>query len=111
MPSDLKDLFETIDGRAIGGLRAFVLGTGAVEAALPFLLFVYIDRNANPMGDGMEFVALVPAFLILIVFAAPALLLGAINRLLTLGAAFAGAGAVISIWFYADIIREFAGAK
>jgi hypothetical protein len=109
VPVDFKGVFETVDGRGIGGLRTFVLIAGAVQAALPFLLFVYIDLKANPMGDGMEWVALVPGGLICIIFAVPALLFGAINRLLAVGAALAGAGALVSIWFYSEIIREFSG--
>jgi hypothetical protein len=61
------------------------------------------------MGDGMEWVALVPATGILGLFVAPALIIGAINRLLILGALFAITGAVLNVLFFIEIARELVG--
>jgi hypothetical protein len=105
----VKQIVQAIDGRQVRGLRAGVLIAAAVQAALPVGLYFYIDRNANPMGDGLEWIAMVQALFIFVVFVPPALILGAINRLLVIGALFAGAGALVSLAYYAEIAREFAG--
>ena len=61
-----------LDGRNISGLRRRVHRRGGAGAAAG-RPHVYIARNANPMGDGMEWVAVVPALFIAGLFAAPAL--------------------------------------
>ena len=106
----IKQIVHAIDGRQVRGLRAGVLIAAVVQAALPVGLYFYIDRNANPMGDGLEWIAMVPALFIFVVFVPPALILGAINRLLVIGALFAGAGALVSLAYYVQIAREFAGS-
>jgi hypothetical protein len=110
MSFDLKQLSGRLDGRNIRGLRLGVFIVSAAQALLPVGLIVYIARHANPMGDGMEWVALVPALLLAGLFAAPALLASVINRLLVPGALWAVAGAVLSLAFYAEIAREFSHA-
>jgi hypothetical protein len=108
VPLDLKRIYRVLDGRQVKGLRAAVLIAALFQALLFVALVVYIDRNANPRGDGLEWIAAVPAFFIVVIFVAPAFLFGAINRLLTLGALFAGVGAIVSLVFYFEIVQEFA---
>ena len=107
MPADFRTIFHAIDGRDIKHLRAAVLIAGAVQTLLPIGLFVYLSYDTNPMGDGMEWVAIVPAVFYFLIFVLPALFLGAINRLLTIAALFAGAGAAVNLVFYTEIVREF----
>ena len=109
MAFDRKTIFRAIDGRQIAGLRRWLLTGALAQAALPVALYFYIGRHANPTGDGLEWAAFVPALFITAIFIVPALLLGAINRLLTIGVALAGIGAVLNIVFYIEIAREFAG--
>ncbi len=46
-------------------LRLLILGGIALQALIYLYLFVFIGRHANPMGDGLEWVAIVPATVIL----------------------------------------------
>ena len=110
MALELRKVFVVLDGRNISGLRLAVFIVSAAQALLPVGLMVYIARNANPMGDGMEWVAMVPAVFIAGLFAAPALLSSVFNRLLIPGALWAIAGAVVSLAFYTEIAREFSHA-
>ncbi len=109
MALTLEKLFEGLNGQNIPGLRAGVFVVAAVQALLPVGLIVYIARNANPMGDGMEWVAVVPAQFIAGFFAAPGLILSSINRLLIVGALLSIAGALVSLAFYLEIASEFSG--
>ena len=61
------------------------------------------------MGDGMEWVALAPALLIVAMSAAPALILAAIDRLLIFAALLAIGGALLNFAFYSEITTEFSG--
>jgi hypothetical protein len=109
MPLDIDQTIRTVNGWQFAGLRRAILITGAAQVALWCYLWAFIARHANPMGDGMEWVALVPATGILGLFVAPALIIGAINRLLILGALFAIAGAVLNVLFFIEITRELVG--
>jgi hypothetical protein len=110
MALDLQKVLHVLDGRRVPGLRAGVFIAAAAQALLPVGLIVYIARHANPIGDGMEWVAVVPALLIVAIFVAPALILAMINRLLVVGAFFAGVGILVNLAFYVEIAREFSGA-
>jgi hypothetical protein len=110
MPFDLGKVFNALDGQHVRGLRAAVFIVAATQALLPAGLMIYIASNANPMGDGMEWVAIVPALLIAAIFVAPALILSAINRLLIVGATFAGIGILVNLVFYLEIASEFSGS-
>ena len=61
------------------------------------------------MGDGMEWVAVVPALFIAGFFAVPGLILSTINRLLIVGSLLSITGALVSLAFYLEIAREFSG--
>jgi hypothetical protein len=110
MTFELKKVFDFLDGRTIPGLRSGLLVVSVLQALLPLGLIFYIARHANPKGDGMEWVAMIPALFIAGFFAMPALILGAIKRLLIVGALLAIAGALVSFGFYTEIAREFSGA-
>jgi hypothetical protein len=108
MEFDAKAIWRAVDGRQVPGLRRWLVAGAAVQALLLVALYYYIGRHANPMGDGLEWAAFIPALLITATFIIPALLLGVINRLLTVGAALAGIGALLNLAFYFEIAREFA---
>jgi len=110
MSFDLKKPFGLLDGRNIPGLRPAPFIVSAAQALLPLGLIVLIARHANPMGDGMEWVAMVPALFLAGLSAAPALLLSVSNRLLVPGALWAIAGAAVNFAFYTEIAREFSHA-
>jgi hypothetical protein len=80
----------------------------AAQVLLYLYLFVYIGRHANPMGDGMEWVAVMPATVLLGIGAVPALSLSLSNRLLPIAALLAFAGVVINVAYFLEIAREFA---
>ena len=108
MALELRKAFGVLDGRNISGLRAGIFIASAVQALLPAGLIFYIARNANPMGDGMEWVAMVPALFLAGLSAAPGLILSAINRLLIPGALWAVAGAILNLAFYTEVASELA---
>ena len=56
----------------------------AVQALIYLYLYVYIFQRSNPMGDGMEWVAVMPATFVLAAGAGPALALRSSRRPLPL---------------------------
>src|SRR6266478_8737582 len=54
------------------------------QTAFWFYTFRFIDVNANPMGDGLEWMAVFPFGFVFFGLVVPALLLGAIGRLVRL---------------------------
>jgi hypothetical protein len=59
--------------------------------------FRFIPVNANPMGDGLEWMAVFPLGFVFFELVVPALLHGAIGRLLRFGALLASAGLALNI--------------
>jgi hypothetical protein len=68
--------------------------------------FRLISMNANPMGDGMEFVAIVPLGLVFFALVAPSLMLGLQGRMLPLGAALAIAGLILNVLLFIEFASE-----
>ena len=56
--------------------RRFILAVAGAQTAYWIYTFRLIAVNANPMGDGMEFAAIVPFGLVFITLVAPPLVLG-----------------------------------
>jgi hypothetical protein len=106
MSLELKKTFGFLDGRHIPGLRLALFIVSAAQALLPFGLAVFIARHANPMGDGLEWVGMVPALFLAGLSAAPGLILSSLNRLLVPGALWAIAGALLNYAFYAEVVSE-----
>jgi heme/copper-type cytochrome/quinol oxidase subunit 4 len=52
-----------------------VLGLAAVETLFWLYTFYYVDRHANPLGNGLELIALVPMTMIFLMGVLPALAL------------------------------------
>jgi hypothetical protein len=79
-----------------------------VQVLLYLYLYVYIYQHFNPMGDGMEWVAVMPASFLLGVGAAPAYALSKRGRWLPFAVVLAAFGVVINVAFFLEIAREFA---
>jgi hypothetical protein len=79
-----------------------------VQVLLYLYLYVYIYQHSNPMGDGMEWVAIMPASFLLGVGAAPAYALGKRGRWLPFAVVLAAFGVIINVAFFLEIAREFA---
>jgi len=88
-------------------LRRFVLVAAGVQTAFWLYTFRFIGVNANPMGDGMEWLAVFPFGLVFLGLVVPALVLAAIGRLPRLSAALASAGFVLNLVVFAQVIGEF----
>ena len=80
----------------------------AAQALVYIFLYYNIWKHTHPMGDGMEWVAVVPALFLAGLSAAPGLLLSVINRLLIPGALWAVAGAILNLAFYTEVASELA---
>lgn len=70
------------------------------------LTFRLIAVNANPMGDGMEFVAIVPFGLIFLALVVPSLMLALRGRMLPLAATLAVAGLILNVLLFKEIASE-----
>jgi hypothetical protein len=87
-------------------LRLFVLAAAGTQTVFWFYTFRFIDVNANPMGDGLEWMAVFPFGFVFFGLVAPALLLGAIGRLLRFGALLACAGLALNVVVFLQIVGE-----
>ena len=90
-------------------LRRVAVFGGLAQGAFWLFFASYVTSHANPLGDGMELVAMVPETFILIGLVAPGLLLGLIGRWLVLGVVLVGAGAIFNVLLFIQIARELAG--
>ena len=79
----------------------------AAQVLLYLYLYVLIFRHSNPKGDGMEWVAVMPASIILALGVAPPLVLRKERRWLWLGLLLAIAGLMLAIAFLFEVAHEF----
>ena len=89
--------------------RRFIIAVTAAQTAYWIYTFRLVAVNANPMGDGMEFAAIVPFGLVFIVLVAPPLLLGIWGRMLPLGVLLAVAGLIANGLLFLEISSELTG--
>ncbi|MEP7031323.1 MAG: hypothetical protein ABI830_10360 [Pseudolabrys sp.] len=93
-------------------LRLAVLVLAGAQTLFWLFTFYYINAHANPRGDGMEWLAIVPMTIIFSALVVPALILGGAGGRFALaakiGAGFVvvGLGANIVVWL--QILGEFA---
>jgi hypothetical protein len=64
--------------------RRFILAVAGAQTAYWIYTFRFIAVNANPLGDGMEFAAIIPFGFVFITLVAPPLALGIWGRMLPL---------------------------
>ena len=89
--------------------RRFIIAVTAAQTAYWIYTFRLIAVNANPMGDGMEFAAIIPFGLVFIALVAPPLLLGIWGRMLPLGVLLAVAGLIANGLLFLEISSELTG--
>jgi hypothetical protein len=88
-------------------LRLSVLFACGVEVAFIVFLTVFLFKDANPLGDGMEMVGVGFAFmLIFLPFTLPALILARNGRWLVLAAALAALAAFAYFGLWLEILSE-----
>jgi len=88
-------------------LRASVLFATAAEIVFLVFLTVFIWNRADPMGDGMEMVAVGAAFMfIFLPFTLPALVLAKESRYLVLSAILAGIAAFLYFALWLEVLDE-----
>ncbi len=92
------------DGLALR-LRFVIDAATVVQAALYIGLIAYIAYHTNPRGDGMEWVAIAPATIILFLGVAPARGFRRRSRPLP-GVLIACLGVIVGIAYFAEIVRE-----
>jgi hypothetical protein len=89
-----------------------VLAVAAAETLFWIYTFYFIDRHANPLGDGLEWMAEVPMTLIVLIGVLPAVILGLVGfrfRWAAIAAALFAAGAAIAdVVIWTEILGEFA---
>jgi hypothetical protein len=90
-------------------LRSFVLAAACGLTAFWVYTFYAIGEQANPKGDGMEWMAAFPMTLIFMLLTLPALIIGLFGRALIFGALVAAASAFVNVWIWREILAEFAG--
>ena len=92
-------------------LRTLVLLGAGAETLFWLWTFSYISARANPMGDGMEWLAEVPMSFIFVLFTLPALLLArrGQDRWLPIAAVLVLVSAATNALLWSEILSEFAG--
>ena len=90
-------------------LRLAVYAAIAVQGLIFLSVLVYIGRHTNPRGDGMEWVAVMPAGFVLMVGVMPAWVLREREKLLPLAVLAAVIGIVLNVGLFAEIVRETVG--
>jgi len=83
-----------------------VFAAAGAQTAFWFYTFRFIHVNANPMGDGLEWMVVFPLGFVFFELVVPALLHGAIGRLLRFGSLLASAGLAFNIVVFLQIVRE-----
>jgi len=86
--------------------RFFLIAVAGAQAAYWLYTFRLILVNMNPLGDGFEWVAVVPFGIVFLAFIAPSLWLGVAGRMLPLGVALAVAGLVLNGLLFIEIASE-----
>ena len=91
--------------------QLFVIATKfciAVQLLIYAAVIVHIVQHADPTGDGMEWVGVMPGAVLLALGAAPAWTLSNLGRLLPLALVLAIAGVAIQAAYLLEVTRELA---
>lgn len=95
------------DDRIARGRRVVLALAGALTLFWLYT-FYYIGRHANPMGDGMEWIAVMPMSFIFLALTMPSLILGAFTRAVRLAAVFALGALLLNTFVWLQLLGEFA---
>jgi hypothetical protein len=90
-------------------VRLAAMALAAAEIVFWLYAFFYISRHANPLGDGLEWAAMVPLTGIALLLAFPALVLSPFRRAAWIAAGLAIAAAAADVVIWTQILGEFAG--
>ena len=94
-------------------LRLIVLGVAGAETLFWLYTGYYVSGHANPQGDGMEMLAMVPMTIIFLALVVPALILGVLGGWFALAskiaAGFAVVGLIANAIIWTEILAELAG--
>jgi hypothetical protein len=93
-------------GRIAGVTRCITIALACAQTAYWLYTFRLIAVNANPMGDGMEFVAIVPFGFIFLALVVPSLMLALRSRMLPFAATLAVAGLILNVLLFNEIASE-----
>ncbi len=89
-----------------------VLALAAAETLFWLYTFYYVSHRANPLGDGLEWMAAVPLTLIVLAGVVPAALLAIAGFWLRFAgmaaAAFAAAALIADVVIWVELLGEFA---
>jgi hypothetical protein len=86
--------------------RFFLIAVAGAQAAYWLYTFRLILVNANPLGDGFEWVAVVPFGIVFVGFVVPSVCCGLAGRMLPLGVALAVAGLILNWLLFIEIASE-----
>ena len=103
--SDANPQNDNDGGGLASRLRVVINLAIAAQVVLWVGLVAYIAGHTNPRGDGMEWVAVAPATILLFLGVAPALGFRGRNRPFP-GVVIACLGVLLSIVYFAQIARE-----
>jgi hypothetical protein len=91
------------------GLRSYSLILGAAQGVYWLYTFRLIYANTNWMGDGMEWLAVMPFGLIFFCVVGPALVMSSDGRWVKLAALLVTVGLLLNILLFWEIARELTG--
>ncbi len=94
--------------RAPRALRPTVLAVAAVQTAFWIYTWYYIIGHANPKGDGMELIAVVPLTFIFLIFVLPAFFMGLAGRAFRTALILLLVGFAANFFLWTEILSEFA---
>jgi hypothetical protein len=89
-------------------LRRVAFYAALAQVVFWFLFAFYIHSNIPSDGDGMAWLAMYPATLILLALVVPALALSMSRRAVMVAVMLAAAGIGLNVMLFAYIAREFA---
>jgi hypothetical protein len=92
-------------------VRLTAMALAAAEIVFWLYAFLYVSRLANPLGDGLEWAAMVPLTLIALGLAFPALVLSPYRRAAWVAAGLAIAAAIADVIVWTQVLGEFAARR
>jgi hypothetical protein len=97
------------ESRVAWFFRRLVVAVAGAQTLYWLYTFRLIFMNADPLGDGFEYVAIVPFGVVFLALVAPSLWLASGGRMLPLSAALGVAGLVLNVLLFIEIASELTG--
>jgi peptidoglycan biosynthesis protein MviN/MurJ (putative lipid II flippase) len=89
-------------------VRVTALAGAAAEVVFWLYAFFYVSRHGNPVGDGLEWAAMVPLTIVTLCLAFPALVLSPFRRAAWISAGLVIAAAIADLVIWTQILTELA---